>query len=625
MRIATLALFSLTLMALCGPAASQERSQVPEKYTWNLKDLYPSKGDWKKAKRKVAEKIPSLGAHRGRMGDSAQSLYGALSEVFETKKEVVRLFVYAMQLADQDKRVAENTALVQEAEQLQNDFLTATSFLEPEVLSIGESKVGSFVSSEKRLKDYSPYLDNILRMKAHKRSQEVEKAIAQTGILRSNPDTSYEIFSDAEFPHPQVTLSGGEKVTLDPSAFAKFRASSSREERDLVFKAFFSAHGSFRETVASMLYGHVAGHIFVRDVRGYGSCLESALDENAIPTSVYSRLISDVHENLPTLHRYLKLRKRMMGLDTLRYQDLYAPTAKSVDMKFTPEEAMELTLKAFQPLGQGYVDTLKKGYESRWVDWMPSAGKRSGAYSEGAAYDVHPYQLLNFNGRYTDVSTLAHESGHSMHYHLSNRGQPFVTSEHATFVAEVASTLNESLLFRYMLGGAKDDATRLFLLNQRLESFRQTLFRQTLFAEFELRLHEMAEKGEPFTGESLSKTYLELLRTYYGHAAGVCQVDDFCSSEWTYIHHFWAYNFYVYQYATSLTASSALSKAIRDEGAGTKTRDAYIKMLSSGNSKYPIDLLKDAGVDMTTSVPFKASMAEMNEIMDQMEALLSKR
>ena len=443
------------------------------------------------------------------------------------------------------------------------------------------------------------------------------------------PDNAYGQFTGADFPYPEIVLSSGEKVRLDPSGFARVRASAVRADRDAAFKAFFQAHDAFKGTLGTLLYGQVMTHVFNKDARHYASCVEAALDENAIPVGVYSALVDSAHAGLPTLHRYLRLRQKMMGLDGLRYEDLYAPAVGSVDLRYTPEEAMALTLAAFAPLGKDYVNTLRKGYESRWVDWYPSKGKRSGAYSEGAAYDVHPYQLLNFNGRYTDVSTLAHESGHSMHYFLSNAHQPYVTSEHATFVAEVASTLNENLLFRYMLANAKDDATRLFLITQRLDGFRQTLFRQTLFAEFELEAHRMAEAGEPVTGEALSRLYLDLVRTYYGHREGVCRVDDYCAAEWAYIHHFWAYNFYVYQYATSLTASTAIARAIRDEAAAakpsTKTRDAYLGMLSAGCSKVPIELLKDVGVDMTTGAPFKAAMDEMNELMDQAEALLAKQ
>jgi oligoendopeptidase F len=312
----------------------------------------------------------------------------------------------------------------------------------------------------------------------------------------------------------------------------------------------------------------------------------------------------------------------MMGVKQLRYEDLYAPIVKDVDLHYTPEEAQELVLGAVAPLGKAYVDTLRHGYATRWIDWMPNTGKASGAYSTGA-YGVHPYQLQNFTGLYDEVSTLAHESGHSMHTYLADRRQPYVTHNYATFVAEVASTLNENLLLHYMLDRTTDKQTRLFLLGRYLENLRTTLFRQTLFAEFELKIHEMAERGQPLSGDNLTKTYLDILRTYYGDAAGVCKVDALYGIEWTYIDHFY-YNFYVYQYATSIVASTAIANGIRDEARleqGTKHRDAYLNMLSSGSSKYPIDLLKGAGVDMTTSAPFQAAMREMNSVMDEMDKL----
>jgi oligoendopeptidase F len=334
-----------------------------------------------------------------------------------------------------------------------------------------------------------------------------------------------------------------------------------------------------------------------------------------------------VNANLPTLHRYLRLRRRMMGVDTLRYEDLYAPIIKSVDLHFTPEQAMTRTLDAVKPLGTSYTETLRKGFTGGWMDWMPTTGKRGGAYSSGA-YGVHPYQLMNFTGIYEEVSTLAHESGHSMHTYLADQHQPYVTHDYAIFVAEVASTLNENLLLHSMLDQTKDKATRLFLLGSYLDNLRGTLFRQVMFAEFELRIHELAEKGETLTGEGMSKLYLELVRKYYGHAAGVCKVDDLYGVEWSYVDHFF-YNFYVYQYATSIIASTAIANGIRAEAAlpahPTKNRDVYLAMLSSGSSKYPIDLLKGAGVDMTTSAPFKAAMKEMNSVMDEMEKLLKAK
>ncbi len=523
---------------------------------------------------------------------------------------------------------AANAAIEQEGKQLFNQFIEAISFVKPEILTLDPKAVEGFIASDPRLADYRPILEDILRRQPHTRSPEVEKVLAQALAMRGTPDAVYSMYTGADFPYPEVTLSTGETVTLDASGYSKYRSSPNREDRKKVFQAFWTAYDKYRRTFGSTMHGQVMTHVFVKDVRGYDSCLEASLDQNSIPVAVYKQLIADVHKNLPTLHRYLKLKQRMLGLDGLRYDDLYASAVEEVEMSFTPDEAMALTLKAFAPLGDEYVSTMKKGYESRWTDWYPSPGKRSGAYSEGAVYDVHSYQLLNFNGAYDDVSTLAHEDGHSMHYTLSNRHQPYATSEHATFVAEVASTLNENLLFRFMMARTKEDQARLFLLGERLESYRTTLFRQTLFAEFEMRIHEMGEAGEPLTGDSITKLYLDLLRKYYGHDLGVCGVEELYGIEWAYIPHFYSYDFYVYQYATSLTGSTAIAEIIRNEAAMTppvsKTRDAYLGMLGAGCSKYPIDLLKDVGIDMTTSAPFDAAMREMNEIMDEMEAILGK-
>jgi oligoendopeptidase F len=371
-----------------------------------------------------------------------------------------------------------------------------------------------------------------------------------------------------------------------------------------------------------MLNAQVKSHVFEKEVRKFDSAVEAAIFRGNIPKSAYTQLLADVHTNLPTLHRYLRLRQRMMGVDTLRYEDLYAPIVKSVDLRYTPEQAEEMVLAALAPLGPDYVGTLRQGFAERWVDWMPTTGKRSGAYSTGV-YGVHPYQLQNFTGLYDEVSTLAHESGHSMHTYLSNQHQPYVTADYATFVAEVASTLNEALLLDYMLKRTKDKDTRLFLLGSRLDNLRTTLFRQTLFGEFELKVHELSERGEPLTGEKLNQLYLDLVRAYYGHDQGVCRVDDRYAVEWAYIPHFY-YDFYVYQYATSMVASSSLAGGVLRETGKKKapSRDAYLNMLSSGSSKYPIDLLKDAGVDMTTSAPFSAAMTDMNRVMDEMEKLL---
>jgi oligoendopeptidase F len=346
------------------------------------------------------------------------------------------------------------------------------------------------------------------------------------------------------------------------------------------------------------------------------------LDSPNIPTTVYTRLIDGVNRSLPSFHRYLKLRKRMMGLDELHYYDLYAPLVGSVDLSYTPEEAQKHVLAALAPLGTEYTSVLQRAFNERWVDLFPNPGKRSGAYSNGGAYDVHPYVLMNYNGKYDDMSTIAHELGHSMHSYFSNKTQPYPLAGYPTFVAEVASTFNESLLIDHMLKTIKDDDTRLTVLGNYLEGIKGTVFRQTQFAEFELKMHEMAQKGQPVTGDALAKLYMEITKRYYGHDQGVSIVDDYIAHEWSYVPHFYR-DFYVFQYATSFTASSALAAKVKSGDEGAKKR--YLAFISSGGSKYPIDLLKEAGVDMTTDEPLDLTMKEMNRVMDEMEAILARR
>ena len=616
---------ALALALAVDPAAAlgAERAQIPEKYTWNLADLYPTEAAWSQAREDLKKRVAALPRHRGHLGESAEALRAALDDYFGVQLALERLYVYASSRSDEDIRAARPREMRQGAQHLVVDLGSATAWLEPEVLALDAAKIRGFLASDPKLAPYAFFLDDILRRKAHTLSASEEKILAEAGNLTDAGQSAYGILSNADLPYPTVKLSTGE-VRLDAAAFTLYRAAPLREDREKVFSAFFGALKEFERTMGATLNAQVKAHVFNMKVRHFPSSLDASLFRNAIPTAVYRQLIADVHRSLPTLHRYLKLRQRMLGLSELRYSDLYVPLVGKVDLAFTPEEARAETLAAVAPLGPAYQAALKKGFESRWTDFLPSPGKRSGAYSTGV-YGVHPFQLLNFNGKYEDLSTLAHESGHSMHTFLANTTQPYATSAYPTFVAEVASTLNENLLLHDMLGKAKDDGTRLTLLGNYLDGMRTTLFRQTLFAEFELDVHEMAEKDEPITGESLSKLYLKLVRQYYGHDQGICRVDDAMAVEWAYIPHFY-YDFYVYQYATSLVASTSIAKAIRDGEAhgSTAARDRYLTMLKAGGSRYPVDLLKAAGVDPTTSAPFDAAMAEMNQVMDQMDALLAK-
>lgn len=627
-RVLRLLAVILAAQLAAGAAAALERDEVADRYRWDLSSLYADEAAWVADERALGESIPALGRWQGRLGESAGTLRAALEEWEGVVRRVERLYSYAMQLSDQDTRVARAQQMQQQASQVYTDLQTATAYMRPEILAVGRATIERFIGEEPRLAQYRMYLDDVLRAAPHTLTPAEEKVVARAGAMAQTGGTVHSVFTNADLPYPEITLSTGEKVRLDAAGYGKHRASPVKADRDAVFAAFWGRYGEYTRTLAATLDAHVRSHVFTRDVRKFGSSLEAALFDYNIPASVYQRLIDDVHANLPTLHRYLRLRQKIMGLPSLGYEDLYAPIVERVDLRYTPEEAMALTLEAFAPLGHDYVATLRQGYASRWVDFMPNTGKRSGAYSN-TVYGVHPFQLLNFNGQWEDVSTLAHESGHSMHSYLSNASQPWATANYSIFVAEVASTLNENLLFHHVLDRTRDDRTRLFLLASYLDTMRTTLFRQTLFAEFELRIHEAVERGEPLTGESLSKLYLDLARKYYGHDQGVVQVAEAYGAEWAYIPHFYS-NFYVYQYATSLIGGMSLAEniigreAVRSKRAA-QGRDAYLRLLRAGSSKYPIELLKDAGVDMTTSQPFEAAMREMNRIMDEMERIYARQ
>jgi oligoendopeptidase F len=371
-----------------------------------------------------------------------------------------------------------------------------------------------------------------------------------------------------------------------------------------------------------MLNGNVNSDMFNAKARHYESSLEASLYPNNIPVEIYHSLVDHVNESLPAFHRYLKIKKRMLGVDSLKYSDMYAPVVKNVELKYTYDEATKIILEALKPMGEEYTSTVKKAIDERWIDVYPSAGKQNGAYSNGADYDGHPYILLNYNDLYENVSTLAHELGHTMQSYFSNKTQPYPKADYATFVAEVASTFNEVLLFNYIIKTVKDDDVRLSLLMNWLDRYKGTLFRQTQFAEFELKIHEEAEKGNPLTGESLSKMYKNIVDKYYGKDLGICQVDDNIEMEWAAIPHFYL-NFYVFQYSTSFTASISLAEKVMsgDQEALKK----YLDFLSAGGSKYPIELLSDAGVDMTSTDPFEKTTASMNKVMDEIEKILDKK
>jgi oligoendopeptidase F len=609
----------LVAVAITSSGQVRDRSKIPEQYKWDLTNLYPTDQAWRNAKNELAAEMPKLSQFKGTLASSAQRLADAFEMESRLEKELYRLTTYAGLISDQDTRVSVYQGMQQEMTQMWSTFGVQTAYIEPEILSIDTAKLQAFLAQEPRLNVYRHYLDDVSRRRAHTGTEAEEKLLASSLVISSGPSNTYNIFSNADFPHPPVTLSDGKTTKLTSSEYELQRASSNRADREKIMSTFFNTLGNFRGTFGSTLNTSVQASVFYAHARHYNTSLEAALDTPNIPTDVYFKLLEGVNRNLSTFHRYLKLRKRILDLQELHYYDLYAPLVKSVDTRYTVEEAEKSILQALAPLGPEYAAAAKRAFTERWIDFYPTEGKASGGYMNGSAYDVHPYILLNYNGKYDDMSTIAHELGHSMQSYLSNKTQPYPLSQYPNFVAEVASTFNQALLIEYMLKTINDPATKLSLLGNYLETMKGTVFRQTQFAEFELRLHEMAEKGEPLTGDAISKLYADIVKKYYGDDQGICVVDDYVAHEWAFIPHFYG-NFYVYQYATSFTASAALSEKVLSGQPGATER--YLRFISSGGSKYPIELLRDAGVDMTTDEPLELTVKKMNRIMDEIERLL---
>jgi oligoendopeptidase F len=603
-------------------AQTRERAEISDKYKWNLEDLYSSDEVWNEAKQKLVDRFDEVSGYKGTLANSASELLACLKFSSNVSKEFGRLYSYANMKSDEDVGNSKYLAMKQEIQQLSTDYSSKAAFIRPEIAQMDKDKIDEFIEQKRGLKIYKMPLYDIQRTKAHTLSDKEEKILAQASLLAGGPASIFSVFSNAELPYPEITLSDGTTARLTKAGYAQHRASPNRDDREAVFQAFWDTFTKFKGTFGTQLYANVKKDMFYARTRGYDSSLHSSLDDNNIPTQVYLALIENVSNNLDSFHRYLNLKKRMLGVETLKYSDLYAPVVKGLDLKYTFDEAKKLALDSVKPLGSSYGRVVEKAFKERWIDVYPTPGKRSGGYCNGSAYDVHPYILLNYNGQYDDVSTLAHELGHAMHSYYSNKNQPYATADYSIFVAEVASTFNEALLIHKMLEEIKDDDTRLSLLMNYLDGIKGTVFRQTQFAEFELRIHEKAERGEPLTGDVLSELYGEILKKYYGHDKGVCHIDDLYVIEWAYIPHFY-YNFYVYQYSTSFTASTALAEKVlgREKGAVGK----FVEFISSGGSDYPIDLLKQAGVDMTGAEPFNKTMAAMNRTMDEIEEILDKK
>jgi oligoendopeptidase F len=606
--------------ALAGKAAKAQ--DFPTDPKWDLTEIFTTVDDWKAAKADVAGRIDEYAKLQGTLGDSPAALLKAFSTGSGLVKDFRRLAAYAGFNSDLDVGDTAAAALRQEIGLLAPKFGRATAWLDPELLALGRDKIESFFEKEKGLAPYGMYIDDLFRTQEHTLSESEERILAATGLIAGVAGDNYRTFTNDEMPFPEITLADGTTVLLNQAAYTKHRSTTNREDRQEIFRNFFGTYKDYEETLGNLLYGTVKRDVFYTQVRNYDSAVARAVDANNIPEEIYRTLVDQVNENLGTLHRFFKIQKRLLGVEELGYHDLYAPIVTDVGKTYPINESMAFVLEALEPLGGDYVGQVRKAFLSGWIDAHPKKGKRQGAYSSGSVYDLHPFVLLNHNDDYETTSTLAHEMGHAMHSYLSNKTQPYPTSGYSIFLAEIASTFNEVLLNKFAREKADSDEERLFLLGSFLDGMRQTLFRQTMFAEFELEIHERVERGEPLTGEILSEIYGGLLRKYHGHDQGIVNIDPLFHVEWSYIPHFYR-NFYVYQYSTGIIASSALAKGVMEGGA--PARDRYLEFLSAGSSDYPVNLLKKAGVDMTTPAPYQAAFSLMNEMMDEIEEILDKR
>ena len=591
------------------------RDQVKVEDTWNLKDMYASDSDWEEDIKVILGKAEELVKFEGKVCESADTLLQVLELSAFISEKLEFAYNYAARLFDEDQGNTLHQSMNQKVFSIMAKISSDVSFIDPEILACDEAKLEEFYNKEPKLDLYKKQIKEIQRLKAHTLSAEMEKVVAMTTEMSNTASEVYEAFTNVDMKFPSIKDEDGEEVELTHGRFVPFLMSANRRVREDAFKAYYDTMKDYINTLASSYSGEVKQRVFHSRVRGYSSNLEAAVDANNVSPEVYENLVKTVNANLDKLHAYVSLRKKCLGVDELHMYDIYTPMIADVAKKVTYKEAQETICKALAVLGDDYVELLKEGFANRWIDVYENKGKQGGAYS-ATAYGCHPYMLLNYNDTFDDMFTTAHEMGHSMHSHYSNSAQPYIYSNYKIFVAEVASTCNEILLLEYLLKNCTDKKERAYLLNHYLDSFKGTVYRQTQFAEFEKITNEMVENGDSLNAENLSTIYKDINARYYGPDM---ISDSEIAYEWARIPHFY-YNFYVYQYATSFCAAVAIAEMILTEGEPAVAR--YKKFLSSGCTDAPVELLKIAGVDLTTPAPIEAALAKMGEIVEELSSLV---
>lgn len=593
------------------------REEVPEHLTWDLTTIFPTDDAWEEEYTKLQEDIPSITNYQQTLGESAAQLLGALQLQDELSERLGKLYTYSRMRYDEDTTNSFYQGLNQKAESILTLASSSMSFIVPEILQIEEETIRSFLKENEALQLYEKTLDEIMRQREHILSEKEEVLLSEASEAMQTASNTFSMLNNADLKFPTIEDEDGNEVQLTHGRFIRFMESQDRTVRKAAFDAMYDTFGSFKNTFASTLNGAVKKDNFYAKIRRYNSARHAALDRNNIPETVYDQLVEAINEKLPLLHRYTKLRKQLLGVDELHMYDLYTPLVQDVDMKVTYEEAQQYVLKSLQPLGEDYINIVQESFDHRWIDVVENKGKRSGAYSSGT-YGTNPFILMNWQDNVNNVYTLTHELGHSVHSYYTHQHQPFRYGNYSIFVAEVASTCNEALLSDYLLNNLEDDQEKLYILNHFLEGFRATVFRQTMFAEFEHDIHIREQNGEPLTADSLTEIYYDLNKKYFGDEI---VIDEAIGLEWARIPHFY-YNYYVYQYATGYAAATSLANQILTEGEPAVNR--YKDYLKAGSSDYPIEVLKRAGVDMTEKQPIIEALDVFEQRLDEFESLLNK-
>lgn len=600
------------------PVSIPKREDIPAEDTWRLEDIFATDEVWEQEFQSLKKEIPRLLAFKGKLGDSAQTLLQAFQTNDNMSMRLGKLYTYAHMRNDQDTTNSTYQALHDRAYSLYVEFSSALSYMTPELLTIDEKTIASFIEENKDLQIYKKSLDELNLQRDHVLSEKEEKLLAEASEVMGASNNTYDSLNDADLTFTSIQDENGHTVEITHGNYGLLMESQDRRVRQDAFKSMYDSYEQFQNTFASTLSATVKKHNFYAKTRNYESARDYALSGNKIPETVYDQLVKTINQHLDLSHRYMKIRKEMLGLETLHMYDLHVPLMEDVEMKYTYKEAQNVLVDALSVMGEDYTNILKEAYENRWVDVQENKGKRSGAYSSGT-YGTNPYILMNWKDNVDNLFTLAHEFGHSVHSYYTRKHQPYIYGDYSIFVAEVASTCNEALLNDYLLKHTTDPKQRLFLLNHYLDGFRGTVFRQTMFAEFEHLIHEKAQAGESLTAETLTNLYYNLNKKYFGEHV---ESDKEIGFEWARIPHFY-YNYYVYQYATGFSAATSLSKQILEEG--KPAVDRYItEFLQAGSSDFPIEVLKKAGVDMTTPKPIEEALAVFEQRLNEFEELLQQ-